>query len=463
MASRDLTQGAVPRLLITLALPVMATFVIQALYALVNLFFVGFLGGKAVAAISISLNTFFLVLALGQALGTGSLAMLAQAYGRGERDRVPAMFQQTVWLTLAMGMAFAAAGSALSGPYIRAFSDDPDVIREGMAFFRVYSFTFFTQLVMIAFSYCFRAVGDFITPTKLFATSLVLNLALDPLLIFGLGPVPALGLVGAAIATLIAQSIAVLIYAWRIVAPHGGHVLVLRRPFTLNWRLMGRIARIGSPSGLQYVLFSAMMMITYRYLAGFGAAATAAVGIGLRFTQSAVMPGIAIGAAVASLTGQSWGARQPARIKAGIVWGLIYTVGLGAAEYALLAAAPRFWVSLFASDPEIVHLGALNLLICGAFLVPNAIGIVTTFASQGLGRTYAPMLAVAVRLACFVLFLNLLERSGDLSVVAIYWATIAAFVADSLVMTAVLTIFWTRVLRTPVAVPAAAHPAAGGD
>jgi len=462
MTDRNLTQGPISRLVVVLSLPVLASFGLQSLYALVNLFFVGWLGGPAVAGLSISLNTFFIVLALGQSVGTGGLALLAQSYGRSERANVPVIFQQVVWLTLTMGVALWVAGFLAAGAFIRAFTQDPEVIREGVAFFRIYSATFLLQLVLMSFSYCYRAVGDFMTPTYIFGGGLLLNLALDPLLMFGLGPFPRMELVGAGYASVIAQGAGLLAYAWQLLGSRRGHLLVVRRPFTVNWAMQWRMLKIGAPSGVQYLLFSAMLMLTYRYVGPFGAAASAAVGIGFRIIQSAVMPCVAIGVAVASLVGQNYGARRMDRVKSAIRWGLLYTVGLGVFEACVLALAPHFWISLFASEPEILGIGAVYLVISALILPPNGFGLIATFTAQGLGRTFAPMLAVFVRVGYFVVAMQVVERVWGLTLTRIFWTSVSATGADVLAMSVVMAVFWTRTLKahiepTPVA-PAATPP-----
>jgi Na+-driven multidrug efflux pump len=198
---------------------------------------------------------------------------------------------------------------------------------------------------------------------------------------------------------------------------------------------------------MQYLLFSAMLMLTYRYVRPFSADATAAVGIGFRIIQSAVMPCVAIGVAVASLVGQNYGARRLERVKAAIGWGLLYTVGVGALEAAVLAAFPRFWVSLFSAEPGIVGIGVTYLLISCVVLPLNAVGLVASFTAQGLGRTFAPMLAVMVRMGYFVLALLAVEWLWGITLERIFWTNVTATLADVVTMSAVLVLFWTRVLK----------------
>jgi putative MATE family efflux protein len=300
------------------------------------------------------------------------------------------------------------------------------------------------------------------TPTFIFGGGLLLNLALDPLLMFGIGPLPRLELVGAAWGSVIAQGCGLLAYAYLLLSPKRSHLLVLRRPFGIDWAMQWRIVKIGAPSGVQYLLFSVMVMLIYAYIGPFGAAASAAVGIGFRIIQSAVMPCVAIGVAVASLVGQNYGARRLDRVKSVIRWGLLYTVGVAAFEAAVFAVAPHFWVSLFSKEPEIIAVGVMYLLINSLILPPNAFGLVATFTSQGLGRTFAPMLAVFVRVGYFIVALQVVKHLWGLTLEHIFWTGVTATLADMLAMGVVLYLFWTRSLKpgaapqgAPVTVPAA--------
>ena len=451
MADKNLTAGPVPRLVVTLAIPSLTVMLLQSMYALVNLVFVGRLGGPAVAALSISINTFFIVLALGQAMGTGGLALLAQAYGRGERAKVPYIFQQLFWLTLALGVVFWILGILVADPFIRAFSADPEVIALGVPFFRVFAASFFNQMVMIALSFSFRAVGDFVAPAIIFGVTILLNVVLDITLIFGVGPFPRLGLMGAGIATSVAQGVGVLAYVWLVTASRRSSLLVVRRPFTLDPAVLWRLVKIGIPSGVQNLLFTAILMLGYRYVRPFGADATASVGIGFRVIQSCIMPCVALATSVASLVGQNYGARKPERVKAAIVWGFTYAIGISAAEYGILAIAPHFWVSLFAHEESIISIGSLYLVVMGLILPLNAYSMIVTFAAQGLGRTVMPMLAVGLRLVVYIVALQVVEATIGITLTSIFWTGAAISVVDLVTMSGVLVGFWRRVLKVPPA------------
>ena len=427
MAARDLTRGAIPQLVWQLSLPVMATFGLQSLYALADLYFVGLLGGAPLAALSLALNTFFLTLAVGMSLGIGALAVLSRTYGAGGHDRVAELYQQVVWLTLAVGLLAWLAGTLLAGHYIRALSTDETVRTLGTSFFRIFAFTFLAQLMSMVLSFTYRAVGDFITPTVLASVGVVLNLVMDPLLIFGWGPVPALGLNGAAWATAAAHLISAGVMVGLSLRRGGGHPLKLRAPLRVDLAAMLRMLRIGLPSGAQFLIFASMLMVSYRLVRPFGPEATAALGVGFRILETGVLPIVAIGAAVSSLAGQNLGAGQGARARSALHWGLVYAMGFGTVETLLVLWRPAFWVGLFSDDPALIDAGVVYLRMVGpSLLLVAAIHTGSAFA-QGLGRTLYPLGGQVIRLASFVGALVLLHG-------VLQWGLEGIFVSRTLSM-----------------------------
>ncbi|MCH8883077.1 MAG: hypothetical protein IIA41_06205, partial [SAR324 cluster bacterium] len=151
MAAKDLTVGSIPLLVVKLSLPVLGSFGLQSLYALADLYFVGRLGGAAVAGLGISLNIFFLILALGMSLGIGALALISQAYGAGRHNQVAPMFQQTCWMVLIAGIAGWILAWLATDRYFAFFTADPVVHAQGAAYFRIYAATFLTQLCLMVF------------------------------------------------------------------------------------------------------------------------------------------------------------------------------------------------------------------------------------------------------------------------------------------------------------------------
>lgn len=453
MAAKDLTQGSIPRLMITLALPVLGSFVLQSLYTLTDLYFVGLLGETQVAGLAIAFNGFFTTLAVGMVLGVGALAILSQAYGAGEREMVPYVFQSVFWGVIITGGVYGALGWYFTDPLIGLFTSDPAVLAEGAAYFRIYTITFLTMLIMMVTGFCFRAVGDFITPTVLMATGVVTNIVLDPLLIFGIGPFPELGIRGAALATVTSQIITVAIYLWLVFKPHPGRILGVRRPFVFDLSQFFRVVRIGWPAGIQMALFALIMMLVYRGVRPFGGEATAAVGIGFRIIQAAILPIVAIGASVSALSGQNFGARDPARVKATVMWGSLFTGTMMCLAYGVLGVWPEFWVSLFTDQPAVVAIGADYLVLSGVGLPFHGVSYMVTAMAQGLGRNLYPLMGQLFRVLGFLAALAILDGYFALGLKGIFWSYAAAYGAELFAMGAALAVLWMTVLKPRISAP----------
>jgi putative MATE family efflux protein len=442
---KDLTRGKIPGLVALLALPVFGSFVVQSVFTVVDLYFVGRLGAAPVAGMGIALNTFFLILALANAVGPGALAAISQAYGAKERDQVRVIFQQALWLTLGLGVAAGLVFRWYADSFVGLFTADAEVRRQGTAYFNVYAAMFGVQVLSFVLMACWRAIGEFIIPMALFVAIFSLNLLLDPILIFGWGPVPALGVAGAAWATVIAHGVVDVVNLGLMAGR--GSVLAPRPPLRLDWRLQARLLKVGLPSALQYLLFGAGIMLVFRAVKPFGGDATAGVTIGLRVVFAAVYPATAVAVAVASLVGQNHGGRAHDRARASVSWGLIYAALLLCAEYALLWAWPGFWAGLFTRTPAVAAVAADMLLITGLTMPCNGMSFVATGAAQGLGRTLYPLAGQAVRTAVLVLGIVLSVRLFPEWVNGLLWAQSASIATEALLMLGLLALLWRKLMR----------------
>jgi putative MATE family efflux protein len=458
VAARDLTQGSVARTIPVLASSMLLLFAMNSLYALADLFFVSRLGGAALAGLSISLNTFLTVVGVGQAIGAGGLALMSQAYGAGRHGEARAVFQQVVWLMLVAGLSLWLLGYLNAERFIRLFSTEEEVVRQGTAFLKAYSATFFLQVVLIASAMGFRAVGDFTLPTVISSATVLLNLALDPLLIFGWGPVPAMGIAGAGVATALGQGAGVLVYAGLALFGHRRSLLVVRGPLRWEWGRQAAILRIGVPAGLRVFLLGVNVFFAFWFLRPLGGDSAAATGLGMRIVQALIgLFGDSIGTAVASIVGQNHGAGRAGRVQAAIGWGLGYYTAAFVAIYALILWNPIAWVALFAKEAAIQTLAARYLVIVGAALPFFGLSLMTAYASFGLGRSFPSMLAALVNLGCCVLGWGALRAATGMTTDGLWLVAMAALDIESLIMAGVLVWLWRQ--QHPEAVPSpAAEP-----
>lgn len=436
MSTRDLTTGPIPRHLVSLAVPVIVATSLQSLYALVGLGWVGILGDESVAALSIGLQVFFVVLALSQVLATTALADTSQDWGAGRTERAGQVLSAYLVIGAGLGAVAAVLAWALAGTYVSAFTDDPEVLALGIAYFRASSPTFFSQLLVLVLISGMRAAGDFTTSVRVSMATVCLNIVLDPILMFGgsgwptgpdgatsafaaplgsamglvgLGSWPGLGIVGAGIATTICQGIGVVWLAATLLRPSSE--LALGRPLFSRGLLRGILTR-GLPAGFQFLLLSAVLGVILVAMKPFGAIWTAAAGGGFRMFQQGILPMVAVATATAAIVGQNAGAGRTDRVREvcalTLRWLLVYAVVVG----ALLALFAKPLGRLFASGEEL-GAAATYFTWCAPAYVGFAASLVSTFVLQALKRPLFPMAAAFARIGLLALVaLWLAPRAG---------------------------------------------------
>ena len=394
-----LTSGSIAKHTVRLTIPVLIAMSFQTLFSLTDLYFVGQLGGRAVAAVSLSMTAFFVVLTLSHAVGVGALALISQAWGRAEFDHARHVFIQVLWLILAIGGSLALTAFLGAELYMSFFSNDAETIALGLAYFKPYALTFLLHTFLMVNGFCFRGSGDFITPTKIITSSIILNIVLDPCLIFGVGPFPELGIRGAAYASIISQALAVIAYGWILSSQSKN--LYLSGSLKPSAQLLKEILRIGIPSGFQYLILAAMMGLTYRWVKPLGPFTVAAIGIGFRLLHASYLPMISFSIATSTLVGQNWGAQLIDRAKTAYRCGLLYANSWAVLITTAFIIFPGFFLGFFASEEQVIQDGTVYLRIFGVSNYFIATIIVATAVFQGLGKTVPPMIGAAIKLLIY--------------------------------------------------------------
>ncbi|MCW3087452.1 MAG: transporter [Sediminibacterium sp.] len=310
--SKDLPETSVLRSLGKLAVPIVIANLLQAAYQLVDAFWVGRLGGYAVAAVSVSTPIVFLSMAVGTGFAMAGSILIAQYFGARNLKEVNHIAAQTLLLVVIISILLGAAGFALSPLFLRLLRVSPDVYSGGLGFMRisfiglVFNFSFFV------FQSLMRSVGKATLPVYIVLGTVVLNFALDPLLIFGWGPIPPQGVTGAAIATLLTQSIACVIGF--VILFRGKHVInVSARDFIPDWRHIKRAFNIGFPASIEQSMRAFGLTLMTFLIAGFGTTTVASYGAGSNVLQVVMIPAMGLSMAISTLAGQNIGARNLAR------------------------------------------------------------------------------------------------------------------------------------------------------
>lgn len=393
----DLTQGAVAPKLLKLAAPLVAGNILQTVYNLVDMFWVGKLGAAEVAAVSIVFPTAWLLISIAMGITIAGAALVAQWTGAGDPEQ--ASFSAAQMLVLATVIATILAGVAYWGRFaLMAFLGatgelfDPTLAYLSIIFWSV-PFTF----IFYSYQSALRGVGDTVRPMYLVIASNILNMVLDPFLIFGWSFFPELGVAGAAWATLLARAIAAAIGLWFLFTP-GGALTLRPKQLIPHWPTQYKILNLGIPGGVDGAArsFSAVAMVAL--ITRFGPVATAAYGIGVRVMSLVWTISGAVGQGVGVGVGQNLGANQPARAER-VAW--VGTIGdlllLGSLGILSIIFAPAI-IDIFVNDPAVIAEGTRFLRITGwGFGLGGALMVIQG-AFQGAGRTgYSMILSLLNR------------------------------------------------------------------
>jgi putative MATE family efflux protein len=433
----DLTDGPILNTLVKLAVPVTISMVLFTVYLLADIYFVGRLGPDAVAALSIASNAFFIHLGFSTILGTGGMALIAQAFGRQEYDHAAQVFKQSLLMALVIGFSEAVTGFLIAPFYIEFFGGTGKSLQWGIEYFQLFSISFLFMILLYVIGNCYRGMGDTKTPMIIMLQANILNIVLDPILIFGWLGLPALEVRGAAVASLISQIYALGIYGYLIFFK--GFHIDLKGSWRFNPQIIKQSLFIGIPSGMNHFLLAANLMITYRVISGYGTAALASIGIGFRILQGIYIPVIAVASAMGAIVGQNFGARKFSRIT-GTFWRawLISTMFmLGCTAICLLF--PQTLISIFSKNLAVIQFGVIYLQIFAiGFVVVGTIMVVSA-AFQGLGKTYPSLVGAVVDNALFAGLVFTLPVYFSWGIESVWWIKLATAAAETVVVA-----FWLK-------------------
>jgi putative MATE family efflux protein len=398
---QDLTKGSLARNLLRTASFMLVGVVFQTLYFLVDLYFVGRLGKTAVAAVSLSGNLTFLVLALTQMLGVGTTALVSHATGRKDRDAARLVFNQSQILSLTVGVLFFAVMVALRDRFARGQSADPETARLAGQYLAWFVPALAAQFAMVATGAALRGIGDFKPGMYVQSATVVVNIILAPVLMFGWGTGHPLGVAGTALASFIAVGVGVVALTVYVVRARG-YLQFVRAELAPRLDLWIRMLKIGLPAGAEFLLMGAYMFVIYGITRPFGAAAQAGFGIGLRVVQSVFLPVVALGFAVSPVAGQNFGARQPDRVRGTFRAGALMASILMCVSTLLCRFIPETLVGIFSHDPGVLAVGGEYLRIVALNFIPSGIVFVSSSMFQALGNTVPPLLSSFIRTAAIV-------------------------------------------------------------
>lgn len=420
---KKLTEGSILQSLIRLALPIILANVLHTTYQLIDTFWLGRLSANAVAAVSISFPILFLVLSLGGGLTLGGSVIVAQFFGAENKKKVDYSSSQTVFVIFIISIILALVAYFLAEPMMILIGAESPILQDATDYFEVSSFGFIFLFMFFVFQSLMRGIGDVMLPMYVVLITVLLNLVLDPLFIFGYGPIPAYGVKGAAVASISTQAISAIIGMWILFTGKRGIKIRLSQ-MKFDWKWTKRLFRIGIPTSIDQSTRAAAMTVIILLVTSFGSEVVAAYGIGVRILSLIVIPALGFAMATTTLVGQNIGARQIKRAeKVGDLSAKIAMIGLtsiGLLLFFFAEPVTRFFVP---NDPQVIKDGALFIKIMAPSFGILGVQQVLNGVFNGAGFTQASLLITVFNLWMVRFPLAfLLSQNTDLEEVGLWWA-----------------------------------------
>jgi|SRR5579872_794874 len=398
---KDLTEGPIGQAIIAIAVPIAAGMIFQTLYFLVDLYFVSALGDAALAGVSFAGNLSFVIMALTQMLGVGTVTLVSHAAGRKDQPEANLIFNQSVLLSGLFGVATLIAGYLLTGTYVRAVAADAPSAQAGMTYLYWYLPGLALQFALVAMGSALRGTGIVKPTMTVQVLTVLLNTVLAPILIAGWGTHHPLGVAGAGLATTLSVAVGV-VFLWMYFEKLEKYVALHPNQWAPRPDTWKRILRIGLPAGGEFFMIFLVVAVLYWTIRHFGPAAQAGLGIGYRIMQAIFLPAMAIAFAASPVAGQNFGAGRMARVKETFRSAAMMSSVVMIVLTLLCQWLPERLMGLFTQAPDVIAVGAPYLRITSWNFL--AVGLIFTCSSlfQALGNTWPSFLSSGTRLVTFI-------------------------------------------------------------
>ncbi len=420
---RDLTNGALRHHILKLTGFILVNMIVYTLYSLVDLYWVSRLDTQAVAAVSISANLMTLTMAATQVLDVGTAALLSHAVGRKDHPQAQLCFNQSQVMAGASAIVFAVLFFAGHLAYLRAFAADAETLRLGAEFMVWFIPATAMQFVLVGLSAALRGIGHMRPGMIAQVGSVVLNMILSPILIFGWLTGHPLGVAGAGLATFLS-----------IVAGTAGLILYFRRQGSYlrwdssQWRprfhLWRQLLRVGLPAGGELALMLIYMLVIFGIIRTFGSDAQAGFGIGVRIMTAAALPSMAVSFALAAVAGQNFGAGHSDRVREAFRVGAIFVCCWMVLMTILFQIAPQTLIGGFSRDPEVLAAGGEFLGIISWTLVASGMIATCSGLFQAMGNTVPPLIASAIRILLITILALWLAQRPSFELWQLWWMSV---------------------------------------
>jgi putative MATE family efflux protein len=435
----DYTAGGINRAIVLLAVPMVLEMCMESLFGVVDVFWVARLGADAIATVGLTETALTLVFVIAIGLSVGATAIVARRIGEKDHAAAGVAAVQAILLGVVISTAVAAVGAIFAPRLLRILGASPAVIASGVGYTRVIFGGSATIFLLFLINAVFRGAGDAAIAMRVLWTANIVNICLNPFLIFGWGPFPEMGVTGSAVGTTIGRGVGVAYQLW-ILGSARGRIRVRAPQIRIDLEVMTRLVRLSLTAMFQYLVQIGAWIGVVRIIATFSSVALAANTLVIKIILFAILPSWGMSNAAATLVGQNLGAGQPDRAERSVWRTCLFNVGfLGAVGLVFIVFAEPL-IAAFTNDPAVIPIAVSGLRLLSYGYLSYAAGMVITAAFNGAGDTLTP---TVLNLICFWLcqiplgyWLAIPAGLGPNGVF------IAILVADTLL--AVLAIIWFR-------------------
>ena len=396
----EFTSGSIRKAVFLLSVPMVLEMMMESIFFLVDAYFVSSLGANAIATVGLTESVVTLVYAIAIGLSMGVTAIVARRIGEKDIPGASKAAVQSIILGTAVAMVISVIGILFPEEILSLMGGEPDLIAEGSGYTQILLGGNVTIMLLFLINAVFRGAGDASVAMKVLIFSNLLNIALDPLLIFGWGPIPAYGVKGAAIATTIGRGSAVLLQLL-ILFMGWSKIKVGLKDVVIRTKVMINLIKVSLGGIGQFIIGTSSWVFLMRIMAEFGSEVLAGYTIAIRVLMFTLMPSWGMSNAAATLVGQNLGAGKPKRAESSVWKTGKYNAWFMVVVSLFYLFFAEFILKIFSSDSEVIENGALSLRIIAAGYVFYAYGMVIVQAFNGAGDTKTPTI---INFFCFWVF-----------------------------------------------------------
>lgn len=386
----ELLQGDLRKNLLRISLPTMFGFVLQAVYDIVDMIWVGRISAPAVAGITIFSTVFWLVSVLNEIIGSSSISLITQSYGKKDIERTQIVVEQTLTFKALVAIIAAVIMSIVLEPLLGFFTTDKEVLKAALDY--GYIRMFFLPIMFSSYSVntALRCLGDTKTPMKIMVVSSILNIVLDPLFMFEIIPgtnIPGfgMGVFGAALATVISTVVAFIIGFYILLKGNDKLKISFKGLFKLDWEIDKKLLTIGLPSGVEVLMRNLSGVAILKFVSSYGTNTVAAAGIGTRLFSFTFTPIIGIVMGASTIVGQALGAEDLERATDTSKFAAVINMIMMSIVATISIIFPDKIMKIFIEEPEVIKIGIpmIKLLTPSLILAGLAMGLGSVFTGSG--------------------------------------------------------------------------------